>query len=396
MSEATRFPENRRVLLCIVTGAAQQYGVGQVWDGVLRGFAKHGWQVVVAVLEAEHAAGWQAAYPDLVVVPAPRSVRMVQATPRRWSKLVSIARRTRGQLSHVGWLIRLVREFGITTLIVQSPPETLLAGIVARRAGVRALWLVPNAIGTDVPFGLNRLAYRWVLSLGKVAAVSNSRYTDSTFGPGSFERHVVHLGVDEEFYRPGGDPAPVREALGIPLDAPVIGLFARMTPSKGQGRLIEALAESGTPFHLLLCGGPVEGAYADHLRSRIGQLGLAGKVFIAGPQTDLRPYYAASDIVANMYVNPEGFGLTITEAMACAKPVLVHGLGGPSEIVTDGTDGWVLADVEIPTIAESLRHAIALRDAWPTLGRAGAARVAGAFGKDRFVRQIEELARRVR
>lgn len=380
-----------RVLLCLVVGAPRHYGVGQVWDDVLRGFHVLGWDVILAVLDASHARDWQATYPELAVVPAPTSAALVPVASGRWRKLASMVRRVRGQRAHLGWLSRLAKERRVGALIVQTPPETLLAALAARRAKLRALWLVPNAIGNEVPFDLNRRIYRWVFRLGLVP-VANSHFTDSTFGPGRHERHVVHLGVDTTYYTPGGDPRPVREAFGIPLDAPVIGLFARMTPSKGQDRLIEALARSETSFHLLLCGGPLEGAYVDHLRRRIDELGLQGRVHLTGPQTDLRPFFAASDIIANMRVDPEPFGLTIIEAMASGKPVLVHALGGPSEIVNDGQEGWILADVQVATIAEGLRRALASRREWCALGHAGAARATRSFGKERFVRQIEELA----
>lgn len=393
MSDGTAAcPATARVLLCIVVGVPRHYGVGQVWDDVLRGFAARGWKVILAVLDSAHAEAWQAAYPDVAVVSAPTSASVVPVASGRWSKLASMARRVGRQVSHLGWLTRLARQRGVGTVIVQTPPETLLAALVARRAKLRALWLVPNAIGTEVPLDLNRRIYRAVFRLGMVP-VSNSRFTDSTFGPGRHERHVVHLGVDTTYFAPGGDPRPVREAFGIPMDAPVIGLFARLTPSKGQDRLIEALALSGTPFHLLLCGGPVEGDYADHLQRRSRELGLTGRVHLAGPQTDLRPFFAASDIIANVRVDPEPFGLTIIEAMASGKPVLVHGLGGPLELVDDGVEGWVLADAEVSTIAEGLGRVLTSREHWPALGRAGAARATRCFSKDRFMQLVEDLAR---
>lgn len=389
-------PSRRPVLLCLVVGTARSYGVGKVWDEVLNGLTARGWKVVIAVLEAEHTAAWQSAYPDFVVASAPWSRELPRAAHGRWHRIATMALRVKRQLAHVGWLTKLAREVRASTVMIQSPPEVVLAALLSRRTGARALWLVPNVIGTEVPFGLNRLAYRLVLRLGKVAAASNSHFTDASFGPGRHERHVVHLGVDTTYFAPGGDPRSVREAFGIPMDAPVLGLFARMTPSKGQDRLVEALAQSGTPFHVLLCGGPLEGDYGDDLRRRIDELGLAGRVHLAGPQTDLRPFFAASDIIASLYLHAEGFGLTVAEAMACGKPVLVHGLGGPAEIVTDGREGWVLADVEIASLAQGLRRAIASRGDWGTLGRAGHERARRAFGNDRFLREVDRLARRER
>jgi glycosyltransferase involved in cell wall biosynthesis len=380
------------VLLCVVTGN-ERYGVRQVWSDIFDGFQAHGWDIVVAVLEARNADAWRAAYPGVKIVPSPRRTEIVAVAPGRWSKLLSMARRLYAQFGHASWLIRLARQSRASALIIQSPPETPLAGVVARRVGLRALWLVPGVISFEVPFDLNRRAYRSVFRFGKVVPVSNSRHTDSTLGPGSFERHVVHLGVDTDRFQPSGDAAPVRAAFGIPKDASLIGLFASMSHAKGQDRLIQALAQSGTPFHLLLCGGPLEGSYVESLRRHIETLGLGGRVHLAGPQTDLRPYYAACDVMASIYAGAEGFGLTIIEAMACGKPVFAHGLGGPSEIILDGETGWLLPDAEVATIAAALRRIWPLREHWQSMGKAGLARVAAGFTKQNFIARIAVLAK---
>jgi len=377
-------------LLCIVTGS-EGYGVRQVWSDVFAGLSAKGWKIVVAVLEPTCAESWQSAFPKVQVVPSPNGGAMVQVASGRWARLLSMARRGWNQLGQVNWLICLARESGAPTLMIQSPPESLLASIVARRTGLSALWLVPNVIGSDVPFSLNKRIYRLIFRLGKLVPVSNSRYTDSTFGPGSFERHVVHLGVDTDRFHPGGDSKPVREAFGIPSEAPVIGLFARMTPSKGQDRLIEAVGVSDTPFHVILCGGPIDSDYVNMLSDRIDELGLAGRVHIAGPQDDLRPYYAACDLIANVYVGAEAFGLTIIEAMACGKPVIAHGLGGPSEIVVDGVTGWLLPDVEIATIASVLQKALQVRHIWAEIGCAGTSRVMENFRNAIFAEHVATL-----
>ena len=377
-------------LLCVVVGS-EGYGTRQVWVDVILGLRQRGWRIVVAVLEADRASGWRDLVPGVTVVAAETSSKTVSVASGSWKKIFSLVRRVSKQGVHIGWLVRLAQATGTTTVLVQNPHETALVGLVARRLGVPALWLVPNIIGDEVPFALNRHAYRAVFRYLNIVPVSNSHYTDSTFGPGSFERHVVHLGVDTEFYSPGMDGRLVRQRFGIPEDAPLIGLFARMDPSKGQARLISALASSGMPFHLLLCGGPTEGSYVDGLKASILRHGLAGRVHFAGPQADLRPYYAASDLVANIRIDAEPFGLTVIEAMACGKPVLAHCLGGPSETVVDNCTGWLLADAEVATIAAGLARALATRDSWVKMGQNGRQRVEAEFEKGKFVAAIDML-----
>jgi glycosyltransferase involved in cell wall biosynthesis len=58
-------------------------------------------------------------------------------------------------------------------------------------------------------------------------------------------------------------------------------------------------------------------------------------------------------------VQPEPFGRVVIEGMAAGKPVAAMNEGGPPEIVTDGTDGLLVA----PRNAEAMRSALRrLRD----------------------------------
>jgi glycosyltransferase involved in cell wall biosynthesis len=383
----------KRTFLCIVIGT-EGYGTRQVWVDLASGLRSRGWQILVAVLEANHAVEWRYLLPGVTVVAAETANTSVAIASSPWGKVLSLVRRFLSQSGHVGWLTQLARANGAMAILVQNPPETAIAGFVARRLRVPAFWFVPNAIGSSAPFDLNRRIYRTLFRLCNVIPISNSHYTDSTFGAGDFERHVVHLGVDTDFFRPGADPGPIRRRFRIPTDGPVIGLFGRMDPSKGQLRLVEALALSGTPYHVLLCGGPTDGPYADALRGTIARHGLANRVHFAGPQDDLRPYYAACDLMTNLLDQAEGFGLTVVEAMACGKPVIAHRLGGPSETIVDGITGWLLDDVRVDTIVAGLKDALASRDAWPGMGLRGRVRVETHFEKTTFIGAVDALLRR--
>jgi glycosyltransferase involved in cell wall biosynthesis len=50
----------------------------------------------------------------------------------------------------------------------------------------------------------------------------------------------------------------------------------------------------------------------------------------------------------------ETFGLTILEALAFGIPVIVPPVGGPSEIVFDGKEGFLISSYEIDAIAQKI------------------------------------------
>ena len=58
-----------------------------------------------------------------------------------------------------------------------------------------------------------------------------------------------------------------------------------------------------------------------------------------GFQRDMAPWYRAMDIVVSASTQPEGFGRTLLEAMACGKPVVGPNAGGIPEFVRHGENG---------------------------------------------------------
>ena len=55
------------------------------------------------------------------------------------------------------------------------------------------------------------------------------------------------------------------------------------------------------------------------------------------------PVYRALDVVLHASTQPEPFGLTVVEAMACGRAVVVSAAGGAAELFTDGVDALGVA-----------------------------------------------------
>lgn len=373
-----------RMAVVFVVAGPEGYGVRRVWDLLFRTLHDAGNDIVIAVLDRDYLERWQVGYPGASVVAPPFSWRSTAMAASGAAKYWGIGKRVISQFRLVSWLMSVRSGIGARAIILQGPLESLLCGFVARRVGIPALWFVPNAISEDNILDINRRIYRFLFRHANVVPVSNSRFTDSTFGPGNFRRQVVHLGVDTEHFAPVPQDGGIRAQLGIPVTAVVIGVFARMTQSKGQVQLIKAMAQLGEPMHAVLCGGPTEGAYHDALMAEIKALGLTGRVHCLGPQADLRRYYAACDMVGNFLIGSEGFGLTVVEAMACGKPVLAHAAGGPAETIVDGVTGWLIPACNADSIAAGLIRALRDSVRWAAMGRAGRDRAEAEFSARRF------------
>jgi len=134
--------------------------------------------------------------------------------------------------------------------------------------------------------------------------------------------HVVHNATDTSYFDPSLFPTArreVRERYGIPADAPVIGIVARINPWKGQRELIEAVAQL-TPrlpeLRLLIIGGSAAGApwrlpLEGELEALARSLGVQDRVLFLGHHADVRPFLASLDLFTHPS-HEEPFGLAIT------------------------------------------------------------------------------------
>jgi trehalose synthase len=92
----------------------------------------------------------------------------------------------------------------------------------------------------------------------------------------------------------------------------------------------------------------------------------------------------------------EGFGLTVTEAMWKARPVLASRVGGIQDQIVDGRDGLLLDDpYDTEELGRLLRRVLSDPDLATRLGTAARARVLGEFLGDRHLQQYVDLFSRL-
>jgi glycosyltransferase involved in cell wall biosynthesis len=101
---------------------------------------------------------------------------------------------------------------------------------------------------------------------------------------------------------------------------------------------------------LILVG---QGPLAPTLRELTSSLDLQDAVDFLDPRDDIREVLAAADVVAAPSLS-EGFGLSVVEAMAMARPVVATRVGGLLEIVDDGRSGFLVPPADPSALAAAL------------------------------------------
>lgn len=158
---------------------------------------------------------------------------------------------------------------------------------------------------------------------------------------------LIPWGVDTERFSPRNQ-AVARQDLGLPPGRPILLCSGRVriqdkmdwTPLLLAFDRARRLTKARP---LLVLSGAVSSGYGDEILAYAVQLGLRDDVqtLFNLPSACLPSLYSASDVFVSPTDSPsESFGLTIVEAMACARPVVASDWNGYKELIVHGQTGF--------------------------------------------------------
>ena len=233
----------------------------------------------------------------------------------------------------------LVRQRGVRVLIGNGGHPQIIAGVVARLANARSVFIAhmiyPHPIWKNDPRDM--LALLGPLDL--ILAVSKAAQSTLSALRPSVPNALMYNGTPSREVAEDEARAARRE-LNVAENEVLLGVFGRLQRWKGQDVFIEAagqVARVRPAVKFVVVGGSVFGLepeFAEELRRRADRLGLAGRVEFTGFRADVPRLMAACDIVCHTSRVPEPFGMVIVEAMALGRPTIASEGGGPSEIIT--------------------------------------------------------------
>lgn len=260
----------------------------------------------------------------------------------------------------------------------------------AREFGPACLALYfPQHCGQRRPAAIVR-GYRWASRQRRLFDGYASMIVASDHMRDEYTRHGMPAGrVTVAPLFPTLPPSP--GARVIP-PSPVVLFAGRMTPLKGGGVLVRALAhatrELGRPVGLVMAGDGPE-------RNRWQDLAARHEVSAAFPGWVSREALASliqrASLVAVPSVWPEPFGLVGLEAAVHGVPSVAFDTGGVRQWLRDGVSGRLVAPIgDSAALGSAIAGLLAGADALERLG-AGALGVAGELSLEAHVGRLEKV-----
>ncbi len=216
--------------------------------------------------------------------------------------------------------------------------------------------------------------------------------------------HVVHNGIDADFYRPVST-TEVMDRLGVDPDRPSVVFVGRITRQKGVPHLLRAARAFDRRAQLVLLAGAADTPeLAAETEEAVAVLRAERDAVVWVSEMLLREDVREVLSHATVFVCPsiyEPLGIVNLEAMACATAVVASAVGGIPEVVEDGVTGTLVAyDENDPAgfeagLAEAVNALVDDPARAAAMGAAGRERAVNQFGWDTAARRTVEIYRTV-
>ncbi|WXG40607.1 MAG: glycosyltransferase family 4 protein [Candidatus Freyarchaeum deiterrae] len=242
------------------------------------------------------------------------------------------------------------------------------------------LYLTPDYLDFSVP-----VVYTWHVpftsnmgdDLGRQAATRLKKCDKVVFSIHEYLDHAKSLGVPEEklvCIHPFVDPSrfdldekegyKYKKEKGIPLESEIVLCVARIDPVKSHEELLKAFSiiKKERQNAKLVCVGNgsisndvlgIRTQRKEKILKLMREFDLEGDTIFLGhvPHEDIPKIYKMADVVV-LPSKMEGFGLSLTEAMAAEKPVVAYNVGGVGVQIEDGFNGFLIEQGDFVGLAE--------------------------------------------
>jgi glycosyltransferase involved in cell wall biosynthesis len=296
-------------------------------------------------------------------------------------------------------ILRLIRRERIG-LIHTNTLHNLYGYAAAKLAGVPHVWHVREIVRQSALFRRIEafLARHFADRIIAVSSAAAQMFRGKT-GEYPPRLRIMWDGINLNQFHPGNSGHRIRSELGLPREAPLVGLLCRLDHWKGVEVFLQAVSmcrKECPDARYVVCGGPVEGRekVARGARRLAEELDLTDVVRFTGwhyrPE-DMPEVHAALDVLVLSSTWPEPFGLVLIEAMASSKPVVATDQGGPVEICVEGSTALLVPPRNPRRMADAMITLLRDPQRAAAMGRAGRERAEEYFDERRYMRELQLL-----
>lgn len=296
-----------------------------------------------------------------------------------------------GLFSLVLTVARYARSYDL--LYANSQKSMVVAALASLLCRCPVVWNLHDLLTAEHFSSLNR---RFVVALANrllTRVIVNSEATRAAFidsGGDATKTGLVYNGFDLARFSDPDSPS-LKEELGLSAATPLVGVFSRLAPWKGQHVLLRALQAVPT-VHAVLVGDALfrgDDAYAAQLREEAQALDVEDRVHFLGFRDDVPQLMHGLDAVLHTSTAPEPFGRVIVESQLVGTPVIATAAGGALEIIQTEVNGLLIPPGNEDALATAICRLLGHPDAAAALATRGQSDAEMRFSMERMLTTLD-------
>lgn len=176
---------------------------------------------------------------------------------------------------------------------------------------------------------------------------------------------VLKNGIDMRPFEAAKTASGIRRELGIPRDARLVIMLARLNPQKGIDELLNAaqlIRKRHPDVHFLIVGEKLQfrngeifrdSDYHEHLHELSERLGVSGYVWFTGHRSDVAALLSQSSLSV-LPSHSEGLSNSLIESMAAGLPLVATDVGGNPELIRHGVNGLLVPVRDVAALTAAI------------------------------------------
>jgi len=291
-------------------------------------------------------------------------------------------------------LSKLIKERNIDLVQTFHIKSDFYGAIIAKLSGVKYIVSSKRDTGdlkSKWHFFLNRMVKNIFSGFIAVADAVGDQVTISEHVPRK-KITTIYNGVNLEKFTVPDDNVRIaaRKSMGYRSSDFIIGTVAWFRPEKCYDiffKAIEILSKSIKGIKVITVGG---GQQLEYYKNYIKKIGLSDHVLFVGRTDDVTQYINLFDVACLVPGENEGFSNSIIEKMAMNLPLIVTDVGGNSESVLDGFNGYVIPPRDSNALSQSILELYHNPEKRKRMGQMSRKRVEEHFTITKMIKQHED------
>jgi glycosyltransferase involved in cell wall biosynthesis len=265
---------------------------------------------------------------------------------------------------------------GYDLILANSQKAFITCALATLRGSPPVFWYLHDILTARHFSQVNRVIAVFFANQFATKVLVNSQATAKAFAAAGGKKKlcdVVYNGFNSQKFDTVNtqEIETIRSDLRIE-DAPLVGVFSRLSYWKGQHVLLEAVKEL-PQVQVILVGEALFGEedYVSEIKALANEPQLQGRVHWLGFRDDIPVLMKACDIIIHTSTEPEPFGRVIVEGQLAQKPVIAAAAGGALELVEDGKTGLLFPPGDAIALRQEIQKLISDRPLSHTLAQQG-------------------------